>query len=386
MIPDLASYQIESPDQLLTPALLLYADAVDSNIAATLRILDGDPNRWRPHLKTAKMQWVIKRLLHAGVRQFKCATTRELTVALQSGAHDVLLAFPVVNANARRVLEIAEAHPEAKVSVLVENASQVDLWRGTRVGIFVDVNPGMDRTGVDDYNLPGLLSLASSIGAQFRGIHYYDGHVSASDRIERELQAHMGYDRLLRITAALENARVAAAEVVTSGTPAFPYSMTYRPFGGASFLHRASPGTVLFNDATSLAQLPEEFGYRPAAIVLSTVVSHPKLNRITCDAGHKSVSADAGVPTCVVLGRPDLEPLRPSEEHLPIAVPAGSKLPPVGSVLYLLPRHVCPTVNNFDEALLVRNGHLVGVEPVAARGHEAAFHTGSLTHSESIRG
>jgi hypothetical protein len=40
-------------------------------------------------------------------------------------------------------------------------------------------------------------------------------------------------------------------------------------------------------------------------------------------------------------------------------------------VLYLLPRHICPTVNNFDSALLVRNGQIESIEKVSARGHEA---------------
>jgi D-serine deaminase-like pyridoxal phosphate-dependent protein len=136
-------------------------------------------------------------------------------------------------------------------------------------------------------------------------------------------------------------------------------------------LHRVSPGTVVFNDMTSLEQLPPEYGYVPAAVVLSTVVSHPTPRYITCDAGHKSVSADAGVPTCSVVGQPHLTALKPSEEHLPIESPSEDNIPHIGDKLYLVPRHVCPTVNNFDQALFVVNGRIRTVEPVTARGHEA---------------
>jgi D-serine deaminase-like pyridoxal phosphate-dependent protein len=93
---------------------------------------------------------------------------------------------------------------------------------------------------------------------------------------------------------------------------------------------------------------------------------------ITCDAGHKTVSADAGVPTCVVLGHPELEPLTPSEEHLPMRVTGNGDVPGIGEVLYLVPRHVCPTVNNFDDALIVSAGKLIAVESVSARGRERA--------------
>ncbi len=62
-------------------------------------------------------------------------------------------------------------------------------------------------------------------------------------------------------------------------------------------------------------------------------------------------------------------PLKPSEEHLPIEI-SGGTVPAIGELLYLIPRHVCPTVNNFDDAVIVEHGRVVGVKPVTARGHE----------------
>jgi D-serine deaminase-like pyridoxal phosphate-dependent protein len=48
----------------------------------------------------------------------------------------------------------------------------------------------------------------------------------------------------------------------------------------------------------------------------------------------------------------------------------GAPVPAIGELLYLIPRHVCPTVNNFDDAVIVSGGNLVVVEPVSARGRE----------------
>jgi D-serine deaminase-like pyridoxal phosphate-dependent protein len=181
----------------------------------------------------------------------------------------------------------------------------------------------------------------------------------------------------MEIAASLEGAGLAPKEVITAGTPAFPCTLSCPGFARPPFAHRASPGTVVYCDVASLSQLPSEYGYRPAALVLSTVASRPTPDRITCDAGHKTVSADAGVPTCAVLGRPGLIPLTPSEEHLPIALEAGAAAPAIGEVLYLLPKHVCPTVNNFDHALVVAAGRITGVERVTARGREAPLVTTS---------
>jgi D-serine deaminase-like pyridoxal phosphate-dependent protein len=72
-----------------------------------------------------------------------------------------------------------------------------------------------------------------------------------------------------------------------------------------------------------------------------------------------------------VMGNRGLTALSPSEEHLPFAVAEGAATPRVGELLYLLPRHICPTVNNFDRALIVRGGTIELEEKVSARGHEA---------------
>lgn len=380
-------YRIEGVETLQTPALAIYPEIVDHNIDCTLSLLAGDANRWRPHLKTTKLGFIMRRLVERGVVQAKCATTLELAAACAAGMKDVLLAYPVVGANANRVRELAEDYPDVRVSVLVENSEQAAAWSGSCLGIFIDVNPGMDRTGIAQERIPAILNLSRAIAADglaFRGLHYYDGHVAASSLEEREAQAHRGYDQLMEIVGAIEAAGAGVREVITSGTPAFSCAASYGPFQSGSFVHRASPGTVVYSDTTTLTQLPAEWGFQPAAVVISTVVSHPRANYVTCDAGHKSVSSDAGFPTCVVAGRPDLLPLKPSEEHLPIEIRNGGSRPEIGEALYLIPRHVCPTVNNFDDAVLVLDHRVAGVERVTARGHETPIAAASTARATNI--
>jgi D-serine deaminase-like pyridoxal phosphate-dependent protein len=371
---NLTDYRIGRIDEVRTPALAIYPEIVDANIRTTLRLLDGDANRWRPHVKTAKLALMMRRLVAHGIANFKCSTSLELLTVCEAGATDVVVAYPMVGANARRVRDIAEHFSKIKVSALVECREQIGPWQGSRVGLFIDMNPGMNRTGIEQDRVAEIVELARAIqnaGQVFRGLHYYDGHLSPLALTQRERTAHQGYDRLMEVIEAFRRAHIETTEIITAGTPAFPCTLSYSPFRNSSFIHRASPGTVLYNDCSSLAQLPAEYGYRPAAVVVSTVVSRPSQGRFTCDAGHKTVSADAGSPTCAVIGRPDFLPSKPSEEHLPIDTLEGSQAPSVGDVLYLVPRHICPTVNNFDHAMLVEGGRIIGVERVTARGREA---------------
>ena len=370
------AYRFEGDKQLVTPALLLYPAVVDANIETTLQMAGGDANRWRPHVKTAKLPFVMKRMMAFGIQAFKCSTTLELRILCELGAEDVLLAFPISGANADRVKQIARQWPGTRISVLVESEAQAAAWSGSSIGMFIDINPGMDRTGISQERTEEVLALVKFVAAPggFAGLHYYDGHVSGVPAGEREPMAQEGYRRLLTLVRAIENAGTSVPEVVTSGTPAAPYALSYKPFTESNFVHRISPGTVVYNDLNSLQQL-STFNYRPAVLVLSTVVSHPAANVVTCDAGHKAVSVDSGVPNCAVLGWPALQAQKPSEEHLPLqhadSERLSGSLPSIGEPVYLLPKHVCPTVNNFDEAVLVKDGRVQGLERVRMRGHES---------------
>jgi D-serine deaminase-like pyridoxal phosphate-dependent protein len=356
-----------------TPALLVDLDVVHANIRATVAQL-GDARRWRPHVKTAKLADVMRASLDDGIARFKCATTLELATLLDVGARDVLVAFPHVGANAARIRELAAAHPGARVTALVETEAHLAAWRGSGLGLFADLNSGMDRTGGTP-QAERLIALARAItagGCTFAGLHWYDGHMHGFDDLAaRDRAAHAGYDRLGELVRALIAAGIAVPEVIVAGTPAAVSAATYAGFASWPTDVQVSPGTVVYNDTTSLAQVPADWRLAAAAHVLTTVVSHPTPTRFTCDAGHKAVSADAGVPTCAVVGHPEWMPNKPSEEHLPVDVPAGTPLPPIGTQLLLLPRHVCPTVNNFDDAILLRNGRVDRAAPVTARGRES---------------
>jgi D-serine deaminase-like pyridoxal phosphate-dependent protein len=356
---------------LRTPALLVDADAVRGNVAAMIRVAGGAA-RWRPHVKTAKLGAVMRLMLDGGLTRFKCATTLELQALLDLGARDVIVAFPHVGPNAERIIALARAHPAADVAGLVEGPAHLASWRGSGLRLFIDLNSGMNRTGgtPDAARVVALAREIVAAGCRFGGLHWYDGHMHGiADLAERDVAAHAGYDALGTIVRALTAAGIAVPDVIVAGTPATTSAVRYAGFANWPTDVQVSPGTVVYNDTTSLAQLPAAWGLVPAALVQATVVSHPTPTRFTCDAGHKSVSADAGVPTCAVVGHPTWRPQKPSEEHLPVEVPAGDPLPPIGTQLLLIPTHVCPTVNNFDDAVY-RSGGAVSVEAVTARGRE----------------
>jgi D-serine deaminase-like pyridoxal phosphate-dependent protein len=239
-------YEVRDTKDILSPALLIFRDLVLANIETTLRLLNHNPDRWRPHVKTAKLGHVTRMLTARGVTAFKCATSLELLTAIRAGARDVLVAYPAMGANAIRFREISAHHPQVAISVLVDDACQLESWAGAGLGIFIDINPGMNRTGVGQDRPAEVVKLAELIhraGLEFRGLHYYDGHLGGMALPEREAQAHAGYDQLMRIVETLQAENIPVRELITAGTPTFPCTLSFQKFHRAGFVHRASPGS-----------------------------------------------------------------------------------------------------------------------------------------------
>jgi D-serine deaminase-like pyridoxal phosphate-dependent protein len=346
---------------LLTPALIVFMERVRENLA-NLVARAGDPARLRPHVKTAKIPEVFAEEVRAGIRAFKCATTREaeelLAVLRDEGIEggDVLVAYPHLGTNLERLAALARAHPETTLSVLVEDP---DLSVPEPLEIFADVNCGMDRTGVPMSDRRTIEAVARRAKDRFRGLHAYEGHVHEGSYAARKATCFSIYDELSDLVRFLGG----VGELVTSGTPSFMPALEYEPF--RAMHHRISPGTIVYFDHRSHTDC-EELDFVPAALVLSRVVSYPTDRRFTCDAGSKALASEAGSPVAVILGHSEHRAQEPNEEHLPFETDA--ERPERGETLLLFPRHVCPTVNLAEQALLIDRGEARAVS-VRARAH-----------------
>ena len=265
---DLEAYRIKA-DKLLTPALAIYPAIVRHNIQRMITLLGGEPGRWRPHLKTVKLGAMIRLLADANVISAKVATTLELLTACENGMQDVLVAYPHAGKNTARIAAIAAAFPQVRVSAIVESPEQIPAWVNTAVNLFIDINPGMNRTGIEQERLKEVAALAAKIqaaGLVFRGLHFYDGHATEADLDERCARAHKRYQGLLELNAAIEAQGTRIDEVITSGTPSIPCAISYAGLWNASFSCQVSPGTVVYNDASSLEPITRRVRFPAGSI------------------------------------------------------------------------------------------------------------------------
>jgi D-serine deaminase-like pyridoxal phosphate-dependent protein len=358
-------YSINNSDALDTPAIVIYLDRAKKNIQTLVNSID-DVNRLRPHIKTHKSPEITTLMLESGIKKFKCATISEAEMLALVEAPDVLLAYQPVGPKADRLTNLIHKYPLTKFSCLIDNGrtasdlSEIFLNKGLKIEVFVDLNVGMNRTGIVPENVTSLLKECSQLkGINVIGLHAYDGHIRDVDfnlRTKRCDEAFSRVEHLQRQIQAEENKKLV---IVAGGSPTYSIHSKRKEV-------ECSPGTFVYWDK-GYEQILKEQNYLPAALVVTRIISKPADNIICTDLGHKAIASENALPERVsFLNASNLKPIGHSEEHMVFTVEGENKFQ-VGDVLYGIPYHVCPTIALHDHPAIVENHEIVKYWKTAAR-------------------
>ena len=381
-------WHVSNAGDVPSPQLLIYPDRALENLRRMVA-LAGDAARLTPHVKTHKLEPLVRAHLDAGITRFKCATIAEAESIAVAGGRDILLAHQPVGPGIARLIALATQFPETRVSVIADDAETIRAIgaaasaAGLTIPILLDLDVGMHRTGIEPGPAAAELyrSLTTTPGVEPGGLHAYDGHLRDADLAERLRKSDEAFADVDRLRQALLGQNLPVPRVVAGGSPTFPAHV--RRTGV-----ELSPGTTVLWDAGYATQLPD-LAFLPAAVLLTRVVSKPGGQRVTLDLGHKAVASEGPHPR-VALIAPDGLPAAPadsalgavaaalgvplldatfvghSEEHLVLETPGAAGLA-VGDVLYGIPWHVCPTVALHAEAVIVRDQTASDRWPIRAR-------------------
>lgn len=358
-------YTIDNIDEVDSPALVIYLDRVRKNIEILLGMIDN-VNRLRPHVKTHKSPDITKMLLEAGITKYKCATIAEAEMLGQCKAPDVLLAYQPVGPKTDRFIQLINTYPETKYSCLVDNESTARAiserakTHGVSIPVYIDLNVGMNRTGIEpgEKAIQLIQQIESLDDIRVVGLHVYDGHIRSTDYEEKKRQCDKSFQPVQDMKDQLVEEGLDLL-IVAGGSPTFP---VHADRGDVE----CSPGTFVYWDKGYQETCPEQ-NFSPAALVISRVISHVKNNTYCLDLGHKSIAPENPLERRVSFyNAPGLKFTGQSEEHLVVECPEDQKLS-VGDVLYGVPIHICPTVALYDHVLVVEDGKVIDSWKVVAR-------------------
>lgn len=334
-----------------TPSLIFYEDRIQQNISIIKNMID-DVKRLRPHVKTHKCLEVCKMLINEGINKFKCATIAEAEMLGMAQARDVLLAYQPVAENINRFFKLINAYKDTNFSCLVDDlqiakdfAAQA-LLHGCTINIYLDLNVGMNRTGILPNLAQGLVKALITIPQlEIKGLHAYDGHIHDAAIDTRKAKTEPIIDLLKQLKKEMESIVGSELKVIAGGTPTFPVYATETDFD-------CSPGTFILWDK-GYQDAYQEQNFLTAALVATRIVSLPNEGLVCTDLGHKAVAAEKELNKRVFfINAPKLLVKSQSEEHLVLGTTELGKFK-IGGVLYGLPYHICPTVALYENAVVV---------------------------------
>jgi D-serine deaminase-like pyridoxal phosphate-dependent protein len=364
-------YRIENENEVFSPSLLVYPDRIEKNILRMIRMV-GDVTRLRPHVKTYKMAEIVKMQLAHGILKFKCATIAEAEMTARCGAGDILLALQPVGPNIERFFRLQQAYKNVHFSCIADSEpvirqiSEMACRYDIETSIYLDINVGMDRTGIS----PGeeavrlFLMTASLPKLKASGLHVYDGHIHDKEYTIRQRICNDSFAPALKMKADLGKEGSGDLIIIAGGSPTFPIHAARKDV-------EASPGTILLWDYGYSSSF-RDMDFLHAAVLFTRVVSRPPGNLICIDLGHKAVASEMPQPRIMIPGMEDCIITGHSEEHMVIRTRHAESLKP-GDSIYALPWHICPTVDRYDKVNVVTGSRVTGQWNVEARRRQITF-------------
>ncbi|MFO7546426.1 MAG: alanine racemase [Trueperaceae bacterium] len=345
--------------ELETPMVAIDLDRVDRNIAALQSYCERHGLANRPHIKTHKLPMIAHRQLAAGAAGITVQKLGEAEVMVAAGIDDILITFDLIGVvKAERLARIARL---ATVQVALDNEVALDTVASAaaraqrEIGVLIEFESTKQRQGVHDpATALALARRAESSGhLRFRGLMTYPSSPYS----------------VAWIASARELFQANGIEIEKVSGGGTPEMWKAHEIAG---LTEYRAGTYVYHDrrtvGSGVASLDD-----CALHVHATVVSAPSEHRVVIDAGSKSLTSDLvpgeiGEGHGLILEHPEAVIVQLSEEHGVVDVSACSTRPAIGDRVRIVPNHVCPVSNLFDEVHLHRDGILEAVLPVAARG------------------
>jgi D-serine deaminase-like pyridoxal phosphate-dependent protein len=349
-----------------TPAPIVLVDVMQDNIDRMQGFAARHNLDVRPHVKTHKCVEIGRRQIEAGAVGITAGNVGEAEVFAAAGFDDIFLAYPVWPSGTKgaRIRRLAES---VRLRVGVDNVAAIEALADAmgdnpdRLQVVVEVDCGARRSGAPPEAAGDLALAARKRGLVPVGVFTYPGHGSsgpdARERAARDQDA-----ALTTAVRSLDGVGITAEVVSAGSTPTVEFSTS-------SVITEIRPGEYVFGDLNN-ARLGACTDDQIALFVAATVVSDWAPEQVILDAGTKALSREGSIErgygrvagTTAVLSKLN-------EYHGFLALPAGEFRPRVGTVVPVVPNHVCPVVVNFEELIVTDSaGTSLQRWPVDARG------------------
>ena len=362
-----------SRQRMATPALIIDVDTLQQNITGLAATFAAGGLSLRPHAKTHKSAIIAQRQIAAGALGVCCATLREAEAIADQGVRGVLITSPVVGAEKISRLVALNDRADGLMAVCDNQANAEDLAvEMTRtqkpLGLIVDIDVGMQRTGIADIDAAVALAqfIDAAPGLAFRGLQGYSGRVQHIEAYAERADAYETQMNFLASAVDRLHREGLAPEIVTGGGTG-----THAIDAARGLLTEHQAGSYIFMDVEyNAVELVAGAAppFETALFVQCSVVSNNHDGFVTIDGGFKCFATDGPKPEVADAALPGASYHRFGDEHGKINLGDGTPKPALGSPVTLVTPHCDPTVNLHGYFHCVRGDVLEGIWPIDGRG------------------
>jgi len=390
---------IGQPVEMLdTPCLVVDEEVLQANIQALQTFISGLGLKLRPHAKSHKCPDLARHQLAAGAVGICCQKVSEAEAFAAQGIGDILIANEVVGSaklqrlvrlhrrcidlNGQLIVCVDSLQAAARMNQALEQASDDQGVAKAKaksiaiapLSIYLEINVGQNRCGI----APGRAAadLAKAIEQQMPrlcliGLQAYHGAAQHMRTVEQRAAVVEEVCNKVRQTLQAFEAQGLKRPEVISGGGSGSVGLDAR----TGLFTELQAGSYVFMDVDYMRNQWDstmDLNFSQSLFVLTTVMSQTSSDRAVVDAGLKALSVDSGLPE--LKDAPGLTYEKANDEHGLIQCrhsEPGLTLAPeslLGKKLWLIPGHCDPTVNLYDELVVVREGQVVDTWPVLARG------------------
>jgi D-serine deaminase-like pyridoxal phosphate-dependent protein len=361
--------------KLQTPALVLDIEALERNIARMADHARRSGIALRPHAKTHKSAEIARRQIAAGALGVCCAKLGEAEALAEAGIDSILITSPVVTDGGIARLAALNARIAGLIAVCDNAGTALRLdaaagAAGKTLRIFVDIDPGMGRTGIrPDRAVPLVEQVAAAQNLEYAGLQCYAGQVQHMESPNQRRDASLSALKELALLRDELGARNLAPQILSGGGTG-----TFDIDPDARTLTELQAGSYVFMDRQYNDVWTKPGGRPPfetSLFVQTTVISANRPGMVTTDAGLKAFATDDGVPV-IAEGAPEgAAYFFFGDEQGGVAAPPGAGALRLGDAVACVVPHCDPTVNLYDRYHVVRRDVLEAVWPVDGRGRSA---------------
>jgi D-serine deaminase-like pyridoxal phosphate-dependent protein len=350
---------------ITVPTLLIDVDKCKRNIHSMAEKARRSNVCFKPHFKTHVSHEIGEWFREEGVDAITVSSLSMACYFADKGWNDILVAFPVNILEAEKINYLAK---KIQLSLLVESEETISRLSenlDSPVNVWIKIDFGYHRTGVDYSNISALTSMISAISGSkmmhFEGFLSHSGHSYNARGVKEIMEIHHDTIKKVLLLKSRFISEYPGLKISLGDTPSCSLASDF------SMIDEIRPGNFVFYDLMQVyigSCKPEEVA---VAMACPVVAVHPERNEVVIYGGavhfskesikdssgrlsYGAVVEDHGSGWGDIIENAFLAKL--SQEHGVVSVPSElcNRYKP-GDIMKILPVHSCLTASAMNEYL-----------------------------------